>query len=1047
MYNFETMRRPLGKASPTLKPGEPAAPRAAAVADAAAALLGSLADTIEHALVVTDVELTVLHWNAAMERLTGVSRADACGRPIGRLVPLLDAIALPQHLRRALDGEVTFAAEMSTGAWVEARCAPLLGPDGRVAGTVGSLTDVSEHKRRGLFVRALEAIGRSLTSSLDLNEVLDTIVGKAREVMEADSALVVSWDGGATEFHVMRAAGRLTGQYTVTGAIPVGGGPISRAVLDSRPFTTSNVLTDTRVQLSEARRSEIEREGFKAVAAAPLASKGRVHGALVVHYWAERTFSEEETMALNLLAEQAAMAIDNARLYADATRRAERLRELAEVEHIVAGSLDLDDVLARIAEATARLTGAPVVHLWTVEPGALSLRLRAHSVRPEVPNIPMPATLAFGEGISGTAAEQRTAVFVPDARRDPRVRTQGWAQDAGLGTILAVPILVGDTLLGVLTVRAQPGTLSVDDDQPLVTSLAAQAGTAIQNAGLYRQAQRRREVAEMLARVGREISGTLDVERIADFVAEGVVTLLGGRGSAVFRYDPDDGTLRTVAAIGALTDPMRGMVLEAGEGMAGRAVIQRRLVSTGDVLNEPGVKLSATLRERVATHDCRAIVSAPLVAGDRVLGALSLLAESGRRFSADDFEVLQAFADQAALALEKARLYASAQETLARLRETQAQLIQAGKMSALGQLVSGVAHELNNPLSVIIGYGQLLLNRGVGESQRRPVELMVQQGDRMAKIVRNLLYFARQRPPERTAVDLHQVIEQTLALRLNQLALSGITVEKDFAPALPRVSADAPQLQQVFLNLILNAEQAITGAGRGGSIMFRTRVARAGRLVLADVIDDGPGISPEHQAHVFEPFFTTKQVGSGTGLGLSVSYGIAEEHGGRLTVESHAGRTVFTLELPAGAPTAPAEAPPTANSFPAAGRLALVVEDEPGVVDLITTLLRETGWRVDVAPGGRRGLECVRATRYDLVVSDIRMPDGNGEEFYRRAVAEHPALRGRFLFITGDTANVHAWPFLKEANLPVLEKPFRPDAFLDLVRRIATSLTASGSRA
>ena len=123
------------------------------------------------------------------------------------------------------------------------------------------------------------------------------------------------------------------------------------------------------------------------------------------------------------------------------------------------------------------------------------------------------------------------------------------------------------------------------------------------------------------------------------------------------------------------------------------------------------------------------------------------------------------------------------------------------------------------------------------------------------------------------------------------------------------------------------------------------------------------------------------------------------------------------------------------------------MEDEPGVADLVVTLLRDTGWRVDVAPGGRRGLECVRETRYDLVVSDIRMPDGNGEEFYRLAVAENPALSGRFLFMTGDTANVHAWRFLKEANLPVLEKPFQPDAFLDLVRRIAISLTASGSRA
>jgi len=181
-------------------------------------------------------------------------------------------------------------------------------------------------------------------------------------------------------------------------------------------------------------------------------------------------------------------------------------------------------------------------------------------------------------------------------------------------------------------------------------------------------------------------------------------------------------------------------------------------------------------------------------------------------FEEREVALLQAFADQATLALENAQLYASARESLAQLRETQAQLVQAAKLGALGQLVSGVAHELNNPLSVIIGYGQLLLTRDVPAPLRRPVELMVAQGDRMAKIVRNLLYFARQRPPERASVHLRDVLEQTLALRLNQLAVSSITVRREYAEHLPSISADSHQLQQVFLNLVLNAEQAIMRA-------------------------------------------------------------------------------------------------------------------------------------------------------------------------------------------------------------------------------------------
>jgi signal transduction histidine kinase/CheY-like chemotaxis protein len=494
---------------------------------------------------------------------------------------------------------------------------------------------------------------------------------------------------------------------------------------------------------------------------------------------------------------------------------------------------------------------------------------------------------------------------------------------------------------------------------------------------------------------------------------------------------------------------LEGIALQAGAGVAGRAVQERRIVATRDVLSDADLRLAPEVRARIEQQGYRSIIAAPLMARDRVVGAMTMGAEGGRRFSWDELRLFRAFADQASLAFETARLYASARDNLARLRETQAQLVQAGKMSAIGQLVSGVAHEINNPLSVIMGYGQLLLSRGVPEGLQRPMELMVQQADRMAKIVRNLLYFARQRPPERAPVDLNLVVEQTLALRVNQLTLSGIAVERDFQGGLPPVIGDAHQLQQVFLNLLLNAEQAIAPTGAAGRIVFRTRVVEGGRAVRASVEDNGPGISPEIMPRVFEPFFTTKEVGTGTGLGLSVSYGIVEEHGGRLFADSEPGRTVFSLELPVGAAPGAgfAGGAVVRPALIGQGRAALVVDDEPSIVEFIATLLRESGWHVDVAAGGRAALESVGLRRYDLIVSDIRMAEGGGEAFYREAVAVDPALATRFIFITGDTANDRAWAFLGDAKVPVLEKPFPPDVFLDAVRRIATRLTAPGLRA
>jgi len=217
------------------------------------------------------------------------------------------------------------------------------------------------------------------------------------------------------------------------------------------------------------------------------------------------------------------------------------------------------------------------------------------------------------------------------------------------------------------------------------------------------------------------------------------------------------------------------------------------------------------------------------------------------------------------------------------------------------------------------------------------------------------------------------------------------------------------------------------------------RTSEAGDMVYADVVDDGPGIAPDAMPRVFEPFFTTKMVGSGTGLGLSVSYGILEEHGGRLSVQSRRGETIFTVELPVG--TTPRSAVPADARRPVPrgdGRLALVVEDEPSVLDLIVTMLKEHGWAVDVASGGRAGLESVTSRTYDLIISDMRMPEGGGQEFYTRVREHAPALARRFIFITGDTANVEAWDFLEGAGVPVIEKPFPSSVLEDAVTRVMT---------
>jgi two-component system NtrC family sensor kinase len=573
---------------------------------------------------------------------------------------------------------------------------------------------------------------------------------------------------------------------------------------------------------------------------------------------------------------------------------------------------------------------------------------------------------------------------------------------------------------------------------------------------VMRGAQRRQRRLEALAQVTLALSQQLDPDRLLQQITDALAALTGARNVVLWAVDPVAGLLvrrawTTDAAIGAMELPTSLTMAQGGTGWIAR---RREPLFVEDIGTDPRIMAA----DWALSRDLVAFAGVPVAAGEDLLGVLTLNLERGRLPEGGDRSLLPSFAAQAAVAMRNARLFADnrrlydeARERLCELQDTQAQLLQAGKLSAVGQLVSGVAHELNNPLSVVIGYGQLLLTRGVPEDARRPIELIIAQGARMAKIIQSLLLFARQRKAERRALDLRDVIRPVLDLRETQLTLSGIRVELELGADVPRVEGDPHQLQQVLLNLILNAEQAILGSGVGGRrtgdrIRITTSARRVGDTtwVVAQVSDNGPGIPVAVLPRVFEPFFTTKKVGEGAGLGLSVSYGIVEQHGGRLSAESEPGRTVFTLELPvtaarapgAGAPAAPAVATGRVAAL-GRGRRALVVDDEPAVVELVTTVLDGHGWRVDVAPGGRAALERLRQTRYDLVLSDVRMPEGDGADFYRAAVAHQRDLAERFLFITGDPANAEAGRVRQATHAPVLEKPFTPQALLRAVEQVS----------
>jgi two-component system NtrC family sensor kinase len=369
-------------------------------------------------------------------------------------------------------------------------------------------------------------------------------------------------------------------------------------------------------------------------------------------------------------------------------------------------------------------------------------------------------------------------------------------------------------------------------------------------------------------------------------------------------------------------------------------------------------------------------------------------------------------------------------------------MLQAEKMAALGQTISGVAHELNNPLATILSWAERLSQRTALEDPvRRGLETILSESERAARIVRNLLTFARKRQTTRAMVDLNQVVRETLALRSYEQRVSNIDVIDALAIGLPQVFADGHQIQQVLLNLIINAEQAMLSAKGRGTIVVRTWQDADHESVVLEINDDGPGIPEDVQPKIFDPFFTTKEVGKGTGLGLTVAYAIVQEHGGRIRLESrpNAGASFF-VELPVTGARAPAS-PTTRVRLDreveaVAGASVLVVEDEAALATAVSDALRDAGYAVEHAADGERALGILETQNFDAVVCDLKMPRLDGKAFYRMLASGSPELARRIIFVTGDVAGTDAEKFLEESGCRWLAKPFRLGDLLKTVKDV-----------
>jgi two-component system NtrC family sensor kinase len=379
-------------------------------------------------------------------------------------------------------------------------------------------------------------------------------------------------------------------------------------------------------------------------------------------------------------------------------------------------------------------------------------------------------------------------------------------------------------------------------------------------------------------------------------------------------------------------------------------------------------------------------------------------------------------------------------------RMLQERLLQSEKMASVGQLVSGVAHELNNPLTGVMGFAQLLLARDLDDTMSTQIQTIYGEAERAAKIVQNLLSFARRRKPTKEMCDVNALVQRVLELRSYDFTAKSIALDMTLDTRMERVWADPDQIQQVLFNIIKNAEQAMNESQGSGRLTVTTRGTEEG--VRISVGDTGPGIPPEIARRIFDPFFTTKDAGEGTGLGLTICYSIIDEHGGRIWTENLAptfdrpdrSGAVFHIELPFGIEEARELEDGVRKDEPSmlsvSGRRVLVVDDEWSIRALLHDILRLDQHSVALASSGLEAADLVERESFDIIITDMKMPGMDGAEFYRQVRQRDPAQARRIIFITGDTVSPDTRSFLQRVSNPVLSKPFKIGPLRDAIESV-----------
>jgi two-component system NtrC family sensor kinase len=569
------------------------------------------------------------------------------------------------------------------------------------------------------------------------------------------------------------------------------------------------------------------------------------------------------------------------------------LQSLAEVSQTLLSEVEIERLYDLILSVVERETGADMVSLMLLDDRTQELCVEAAVGLPS--ELVGAARVKSGERIAGWVLEHGEALLLTDRTpTEPIIREA--MQREELTSALCVPLKSKGQVIGVLNAGKTELESPFDArDLELLSIVAGQVAIAIENSRIYGATRHRTSQLAALNELSRFVTSTLDLDEVLRLAMQGINQIVRAEAGSLLLLDETTNDLVFRVSLHGDTLQSPHLRLQVGQGIAGWVVKEAKPLLITDVDEDPRYYKAASEKFGL---ECRSVLCVPLVIRDHVIGAIELINKLDGEFTGEDLELLNSMGATVAIALENARLYTELAEFARELERSQAQLIRAEKLAATGKLAASLAHEINNPLQAISNCLHLVTERSsLAEDKRQTyLSMALEEVQRLIDLVQRMLDFYRPSSETVAAVDLQEVLDDVLSLTGKRIQHGGVMVHRDAAAPLPAVSGMANQLKQVFLNIVINAVEAMPD---GGDLRIATAWDEQLGEVRVSFVDTGGGIPLAELANIFDPFYTSKP--KGTGLGLSVSHGIIERHGGRIDVESEMGKgTTFTVHLPSG---------------------------------------------------------------------------------------------------------------------------------------------------